>query len=174
MMDVSGSMGSEQKNIVRTIAFWIDTWLTKQYKGLEKRFIIHDTTAKEVDKETFFTTKESGGTMISSALKLCNQIIKEDYCSEEWNVYPMYFSDGDNWSSQDTQLCIDLLRDEILPIANMVAYGQVESPYGSGQFMEDLRVNFKDDNTAPNLMVANMKDKEDILEAIKIFLGKGN
>ena len=73
MMDVSGSMGDEQKEIVRTEAFWIDTWLRSQYKGIETRYIIHDATAREVDEETFFKTRESGGTLISSAYKLCRR-----------------------------------------------------------------------------------------------------
>ena len=61
MMDVSGSMGDEQKEIVRIEAFWIDTWLRRQYQGLESRYIIHDAMAKEVDRDTFFKTRESGG-----------------------------------------------------------------------------------------------------------------
>ena len=75
MMDVSGSMGDEQKEIVRIESFWIDAWLKKQYKGLETRYIIHDAVAREVDRDTFFRTRESGGTMISSAYKLAAQII---------------------------------------------------------------------------------------------------
>ncbi len=62
MMDVSGSMGDEQKEIVRIESFWIDTWLRSQYQGLESRYIIHDAVAKEVDRDTFFHTRESGGT----------------------------------------------------------------------------------------------------------------
>ena len=62
IMDVSGSMGDEQKEIVRIESFWIDTWLRTQYEGLESRFIIHDATAREVDRDTFFRTRESGGT----------------------------------------------------------------------------------------------------------------
>jgi hypothetical protein len=66
MMDVSGSMGDEQKEIVRIESFWIDTWLRSQYKGIETRYIVHDATAREVDEHTFFHTRESGGTMISA------------------------------------------------------------------------------------------------------------
>jgi uncharacterized sporulation protein YeaH/YhbH (DUF444 family) len=66
-MDVSGSMTDEQKEIVRTEAFWIDTWLSSQYDGIETRYIIHDAVAKEVDEQTFYHTRESGGTRISSA-----------------------------------------------------------------------------------------------------------
>ena len=99
MMDVSGSMGSEQKEIVRTEAFWIDTWLKHNYHGIETRYIIHDAVAREVDYDTFFRTRESGGTIISSAYKLCLQLINEKYDPMESNIYPFHFSDGDNCSS---------------------------------------------------------------------------
>jgi uncharacterized sporulation protein YeaH/YhbH (DUF444 family) len=73
MMDVSGSMGDEQKEIVRTTSFWIDTWIRAHYKGVQTRYIIHDAVAQEVDRETFFHTRESGGTVISSAYELCGR-----------------------------------------------------------------------------------------------------
>jgi sporulation protein YhbH len=170
MMDVSGSMGDEQKEIVRIESFWIDTWLSKQYKGLESRYIIHDATAKEVDRETFFHTRESGGTMISSAYKLCSKMIDDHFPAEEWNIYPFHFSDGDNWSMDDTLLCIDLLKNRLLPRVNMFAYGQVESPYGSGQFIKDLREHLgKDDR----VVTSEIRDKDAIMNSIKDFLGKG-
>lgn len=75
MMDVSGSMGDEQKQIVRIESFWLDTWLRSQYEGIESLYIIHDAMAKEVDRETLFRTRESGGRMISSAFKLCARMI---------------------------------------------------------------------------------------------------
>ncbi|MFQ5770928.1 MAG: DUF444 family protein, partial [bacterium] len=86
MMDVSGSMGDEQKEIVRIEAFWIDTWLRYQYKNIETRYIIHDAVAREVDQDTFYHTRESGGTIISSAYKLTNKIIDEYYAPNEWNI----------------------------------------------------------------------------------------
>ena len=79
MMDVSGSMTDEQKEIVRTEAFWIDTWLSSQYEGIETRYIIHDAAAKEVDEHTFYHTRESGGTRISSAYKACADLIEEKF-----------------------------------------------------------------------------------------------
>jgi hypothetical protein len=75
MMDVSGSMGEAQKEIVRIESFWINAWLKSQYKGIETRYIIHDASAKEVDEHTFFHTRESGGTMISSVYKLVWEMI---------------------------------------------------------------------------------------------------
>jgi uncharacterized protein len=171
MMDVSGSMGDEQKEIVRIESFWIDAWLQKQYKGLDSRYIIHDAVAREVDRETFFHTRESGGTMISSAYKLCSQLIDDHYPPDEWNIYPFHFSDGDNWSMDDTLLCVDLLKTKLLPRVNMFAYGQVESPYGSGQFIKDLREHFSRDG---RVVTSEIRDKDAIIASIKEFLGKGN
>src|ERR1700689_1754526 len=170
MMDVSGSMGDEQKEIVRIESFWIDAWLQKQYKGLESRYIIHDAVAREVDRETFFHTRESGGTMISSAYKLCSQLVDDHYPPDEWNIYPFHFSDGDNWSMDDTLLCVDLLKDKVLPRGNMFADGQVESPYGSGQFIKDLREHFGKDE---RVITSEIRDKDAIVGSIKEFLGKG-
>ena len=170
MMDVSGSMGDEQKEIVRIESFWLDTWLRSQYQGLESRYIIHDAMAKEVDRETFFRTRESGGTMISSAYKLCAKLIEEEYPPSQWNIYPFHFSDGDNWSVDDTVTCIDLMKNRILPASNMFCYGQVESPYGSGQFIKDLEEHFDEDD---NVITSEIKGKDAIMDSIRTFLGKG-
>jgi sporulation protein YhbH len=170
MMDVSGSMGDEQKEIVRIESFWLDTWLRHQYDGIESRYIIHDAMAREVDRDTFFHTRESGGTMISSAYKLCAQMIEQSYPPTEWNIYPFHFSDGDNWSADDTRQCVSLLKEQVLPKVNMFCYGQVESPYGSGQFLKDLEEHFgKDERVA----LSEIKDKEGIYGSIKDFLGRG-
>ena len=170
MMDVSGSMGDEQKEIVRIESFWIDTWLRHQYKGLESRFIIHDAVAREVDRETFFSTRESGGTMISSAYKVAAEIIDQNYPTEDWNIYLFHFSDGDNWSVDDTLLCVELLKNKLLPAANVFCYGQVESPYGSGQFIKDLSEHLGDDE---RVLTSEIRDRDGIMDSIRDFLGKG-
>ncbi len=170
MMDVSGSMGDEQKEIVRIESFWIDTWLRHQYNGIESRYIIHDAAAREVDAHTFFHTRESGGTMISSAYRLAQKIIEEDYPQDQWNIYPFHFSDGDNWSKDDTERCMTILEDFLLPVSNVFCYGQVESPYGSGQFIKDLQQAFPDDE---RLIMSEIPDRTAIVRSIKDFLGKG-
>jgi hypothetical protein len=170
MLDVSGSMGDEQKEIVRLESFWIDTWLRSQYKGIETRYIIHDAIAKEVDKETFYHTRESGGTKISSAYKLCSQIISKEYSPEDWNIYPFHFSDGDNWGGGDTNICIEVLEKELLPKVNLFCYGQVESPYGSGEFKHDLDNHFPNNET---LITSYIRGRDAIYDSIKAFLGKG-
>lgn len=171
MMDVSGSMGNEQKEIVRLESFWIDAWLRSQYEGIETRFIIHDAVAREVDRETFFHTRESGGTIISSAYKLCQKIIEADYDPLEWNIYPFHFSDGDNWSANDTQECLNLLQNYYFKIANVFCYGQVESEFGSGQFLKDLKERFGAESEG--LITSQIENREAIIKSIKDFLGKG-
>ena len=170
MMDVSGSMGEEQKEIVRIEAFWIDTWLRRHYDGIESRYIIHDAIAKEVDRETFFHTRESGGTMISSAYKLGADIIEKEYPHDDWNIYLFHFSDGDNWSVDDTRLCVGILKSRILDRVNQFSYGQVESPYGSGQFIKDLDEHLKEHE---KIALSEIKDKEGIYDSIKDFLSQG-
>jgi uncharacterized sporulation protein YeaH/YhbH (DUF444 family) len=173
MMDVSGSMGDEQKEIVRIESFWINTWLKSQYKGIETRYVVHDATAREVDEHTFFHTRESGGTMISSAYRLAAQILEADYPTADWNIYPFHFSDGDNWSVDDTRSCIQVLRDVLVPASNQFSYGQVESPYGSGQFIKDLRENFSIGEDDCSLVCSEIKNKDAIVTSIKEFLGSG-
>ncbi|NIS37756.1 DUF444 family protein [Candidatus Saccharibacteria bacterium] len=170
VMDVSGSMWDEQKQIVRLETFWIDTWLQYQYKGLITRYVIHDAQAQEVDRDTFFSVRENGGTVISSAYELCSKIIDEDYSPEEWNIYAFHFSDGDNWSREDNKACAEFLDDKILPRVNMFGYGQVESTYGSGEFIDFLDENLSD---YENLILSYIPDKDSIYDSIKDFLGKG-
>ncbi|TNE85123.1 MAG: DUF444 family protein [Deltaproteobacteria bacterium] len=170
MMDVSGSMGNEQKEIVRNQAFWIDTWLSHHYKDVETRFIIHDASAREVDRHTFFHTRESGGTLISSAYKLCVEILTKDYDPAEWNIYPFHFSDGDNWSGSDTRACIELLKNTLIPMSNQFSYAQVDSQYGSGQFIKDLLEAFGDEEA---VTLSRVPNRDAIMDSIKDLLGKG-
>ncbi len=170
MMDVSGSMTDEQKAIVRTEAFWIDTWLKSQYVGLERRYIIHDAAAKEVDETTFYRTRESGGTRISSAYAVCSNLIDKCFPPEEWNLYLFHFSDGDNWG-EDNRKAMQALRESLLPRCNQFCYGQVESPYGSGEFIRALESAFGDQEE--KLVLSEIADRDAIYDSIKQFLGKG-
>lgn len=170
LMDVSGSMTDDQKEIVRTEAFWIDTWLRSQYDGVERRYIIHDAAAKEVDEHTFYHTRESGGTRISSAYKVCSDLIDKSFSPTDWNIYCFQFSDGDNWG-EDNRLAIQLLREHLLPRVNLYCYGQVESTYGSGEFYKALANAFGKEQE--NLVLSEIVNKDGIYASIKKFLGKG-
>ncbi len=170
IMDVSGSMTDEQKSIVRTEAFWIDTWLKHQYSGVERRYIIHDAAAKEVDEHTFYHTRESGGTRISAAYRVACDLIRSTFPPSDWNIYIFQFSDGDNWG-EDNEQSFTLLHDELLPVCNLFCYGQVESPYGSGEYIRSLRTRFQD--AFANLILSEIADKDAIYDSIKSFLGTG-
>lgn len=170
MMDVSGSMGYEQKEIVRIESFWIDTWLRSQYRNIESRYIVHDATAREVDQHTFFHLRESGGTKISSAYELCSRLIDDQFPPDDWNIYPFHFSDGDNWGGDDTRRCIEIVEQGLLPRVNVFCYGQVKSAYGSGQFVKDLRSAFGGND---DVILSEVASRDEIYESIKSFLGKG-
>ena len=169
MMDVSGSMTDEQKEIVRIESFWIDTWIKRHYTGVETVYIIHDAVAAEVDEHTFYHTRESGGTKISSAYELCNKIVDARYPTSDWNVYAFHFSDGDNWGD-DVPKCMELLGKQLLPKLNLFGYGQVESPYGSGEFFEHVN-ELTDEHE--NVVVSRIPDRDAILASIKEFLKTG-
>jgi hypothetical protein len=168
MMDVSGSMGDEQKEMVRLTSFWIDAWLISQYKGVERRFIIHDAEAREVDAETFFHTRESGGTRISSAYEVCLRMIQDRFPPEDYNIYPFHFTDGDNFND-DNEKALKCLQD-LLPLANIFCYGQVGGAYGSGDFLKRIT---ETAGSEGKLLTAEIKNKDGIYDALKAFLGTG-
>ena len=169
IMDVSGSMTDDQKDIVRTEAFWIDTWLQSQYDGLQRRYIVHDAQAHEVDEDTFYRIREAGGTRISSAYRKAWSVIQRDFPIAEWNLYLFQFSDGDNWG-EDNRECLSVLTEHLLPAANLFCYGQVDSPYGSGDFIREL-VRLQPDHD--NLVTSEIESKDGIHASIKTFLGSG-
>ncbi|MBN2447404.1 MAG: DUF444 family protein [Phycisphaerae bacterium] len=170
MMDVSGSMGHEQKELVRLEAFWIDAWLRRNYEGIDSRYIVHDVNATEVDRETFFRIREDGGTKISSAFKCAKDLLDSKYAAEEWNIYLFHFSDGDNSSEADSRECCAMLKEHLLPLSNQFGYCQVASAYGSGAFINVLREQLAD---AENMVTTRVNTKDDILDSIKAFFAKG-
>ncbi len=176
MMDVSGSMGDEQKELVRLEAFWIDTWLRRNYEGIESRYIVHDVRAAEVDKKTFFTLREDGGTRISSAFTLCRDLLREHYDPSDWNIYLFHFSDGDNSSESDNKACVALLEEHLLPGSNMFGYCQVASAYGSGSFINVLSEAFPDgaaDEDGPRLITSRVNGRDDIHDSLRTFFKQG-
>jgi len=170
MMDVSGSMGDEQKELVRLEAFWIDTWLRRNYEGIESRYVVHDVRAVEVDKETFFHLREDGGTKISSAYKCARELLDAHYSADEWNIYLFHFSDGDNSSESDNRECCRILDENLLPRINMFGYCQVASAYGSGNFINVLQERL---GRHEGVITSRVNTKDDIYESIKAFFLAG-
>ena len=171
MMDVSGSMGEEQKELVRLESFWIDTWLRRNYEGIETRYIVHDVQAKEVDKHTFYHLREDGGTKISSAYSAARSLIDTHYSPNDWNIYLFHFSDGDNSSEADSRECVKIVREHLLPASNLFGYCQVASAYGSGNFINVLHDHLKGEE---KVLTSRVNTKDDIYDSLKTFFGKGH
>ncbi len=124
LMDVSGSMDEGRKELSKRFFILLYLFLTRHYEKIELVFIRHHTQAQEVDEENFFHARETGGTVVSSALVLMEEIIKARYNPSEWNIYGAQASDGDNWH-HDSGRCREILSDKILPLVRYFAYVQV-------------------------------------------------
>ena len=98
--------------------------------------------------------------------------IAREYPVSDWNIYAFHFSDGDNWSTNDNEKCQNILNEQLLPAVNLFGYGQVKSPYGSGQFIKDLHKAFGEEGN-DKVITSEIKDREAIVDSIKTFLGKG-
>ena len=124
LMDVSGSMDEARKDLSKRFFILLYLFLTRHYEKIDIVFIRHHTQAQEVDEENFFRARETGGTVVSSALVLMDEIIKERYSPTDWNIYAAQASDGDNWH-HDSGRCRELLAHGILPLVRYFAYVQV-------------------------------------------------
>ena len=124
LMDVSGSMDEARKELSKRFFILLYMFLTRHYEKIDLVFIRHHTQAAEVDEENFFHARETGGTVVSSALVLMEEIIKARYSPSEWNIYGAQASDGDNWH-HDSGRCRELLSDKLLPLVRYFAYVQV-------------------------------------------------
>ena len=143
VMDVSGSMDQATKDLAKRFYLLLYLFLKRHYQRTELVFIRHHTVAKAVEEDEFFHSRETGGTVVSSALKLMGEIIRDRYPPNEWNIYGAQASDGDNWRD-DSPLCSELMREVILPLTQFYAY--VEICRGSHQELwhcyEDLAAQF--------------------------------
>jgi uncharacterized sporulation protein YeaH/YhbH (DUF444 family) len=124
LLDVSGSMDEERKNIAKRFFMLLYLFLTRNYERTEVVFIRHHTIAMEVDEDDFFTSRETGGTVVSSALELMRTVVAARYPSSSWNIYGAQASDGDNWND-DSPRCRALLQDALLPLVQYFAYIEI-------------------------------------------------
>ena len=124
LMDVSGSMDEQRKDLAKRFFVLLYLFLTRHYDQIDLVFIRHHTQAQEVTEDEFFHARESGGTVVSSALELMDRIVRERYNPHEWNIYGAQASDGDNWMN-DSPKCAELLSTRLLPACRYYAYIQV-------------------------------------------------
>lgn len=130
-MDVSASMGEEEKNIAKVFFWVLHRFLKENYEEVDVIFITHTTTAEETDEQEFFYGDRTGGTLVSSCLEKELEIIKERYPVGEWNIYSAQASDGDNYSHDNYR--VEELMEEILPLQQASYFIEVEHPYWRGE-----------------------------------------
>ena len=139
LMDISGSMDEEKKNIAKRFFTLLYLFLTRTYEHIDVVFIRHHTVAEEVDEENFFHSRETGGTVVSSALKLMRKVIEQRYANGLWNIYGAQASDGDNWL-EDSVLCYDLLNEQILGLTQFYAYIEIAEDNPQNLWEEYVKV----------------------------------
>ncbi len=139
LMDVSGSMDEERKDIAKRFFILLYLFLMRTYKRIEVVFIRHHVTAKEVDEEEFFYARETGGTVVSSALKLMAEVMEDRYPTADWNIYAAQASDGENWGD-DSSVCRQILLDKILPKVQYYAYVEITPDRHQGLWEEYEKV----------------------------------
>lgn len=157
LMDVSGSMDQATKDMAKRFYILLYLFLTRTYKNVEVIYIRHHTQAKEVDEQEFFYSQETGGTIVSSALKLMQQIIADRFPSDEWNIYAAQASDGDNWAD-DSPTCSDILHNQLLPLVRYFAYIEITERQHQSLWREYVQLT----EVHPHFAIKHIKTVDDI------------
>ena len=124
LMDVSGSMSEQMKELAKRFFMLLHLFLHRKYEHVEVVFIRHTSRASEVDEETFFYSRETGGTIVSTALEEMKKVLQDRYPTDQWNIYAAQASDGDNYSN-DGAKCTGLLAEDLLPKCQYYAYIEI-------------------------------------------------
>ncbi|WP_428773667.1 YeaH/YhbH family protein [Vibrio sp.] len=167
LMDVSGSMDQATKDIAKRFYVLLYLFLNRTYENVEVVFIRHHTQAKEVDEHEFFYSQETGGTIVSSALKLMDEIVKERYPLDQWNIYAAQASDGDNWAD-DSPRCKELLVNSLLPTCQYYAYIEITRRSHQTLWHEYEKLQHSFDNFA----MKNIRSVEDIFPVFRELFHK--
>lgn len=166
IMDVSGSMDSSKKYLARSLFYVLSRFISRKYNNIAFEFISHTTIAKVVNEFEFFHKAESGGTYISSGINTALKLIEEKYPPTTWNIYPIYASDGDNWS-EDNERAINSVK-KLCEISNMFGYAELlPSTYSTTMYYR-----FNREVACKNFTSVIVKEKKDLWDALKIMLSK--
>lgn len=167
LMDVSGSMDQETKDIAKRFYILLYLFLTRSYRDVDVVYIRHHTQAKEVDEEEFFYSRETGGTIVSSALELTRDIVTQRYPPTDWNIYAAQASDGDNWND-DSPVCEQILTKQLLPQLRYYAYVEITRRDHQGLWDHYTRLLESHDNFA----MQHIREYEDIYPVFREFFRK--
>jgi len=167
LMDVSGSMDQATKDMAKRFYILLYLFLSRTYKNVEVVYIRHHTQAKEVDEHEFFYSQETGGTIVSSALKLMDEVVKERYDPAQWNIYAAQASDGDNWAD-DSPLCHEILAKKLLPVVRYYSYIEITRRAHQTLWREYEHLQAMFDNFA----MQHIRDQDDIYPVFRELFHK--
>lgn len=181
--DGSASMDQYKCDIVSDMSWWIDVWIRKFYKRVERVYVWHDTAAKEVDEKKFYKYRYGGGTTCSSALKLISKMFENRFNPSKWNIYLFYFTDGENWDGDNDQFVKILQQDFNSKIVNMIGVTQILAWNYDGSLKQSIdNAQFSNLRTtqisypahhSPNIMHISEEDRNSqIRSSIIDLLGK--
>ena len=172
LMDVSGSMSEQMKDLAKRFFLLLHVFLERRYKRVEIVFIRHTEVAEEVDEQTFFTDPRSGGTVVSTALAEMMRIQKARFPADSWNIYAAQASDGDS-SSGDTQKAVGMLEEDILPFVQHFAYIEVAASAALIRGPTDLWRGYEPlAQRAPKLAMRRVGDKGEIFPVFRDLFGR--
>ena len=166
-MDVSGSMDQATKDMAKRFYILLYLFLTRTYENVEVVYIRHHTQAKEVDEQEFFYSQETGGTIVSSALKLMDEIVQERYLTGDWNIYAAQASDGDNWADDSPQ-CSELLTKRLLPVTRYFAYIEITERQHQSLWREYQKVA----ESTENFVCTHIQNVNDIYPVFRELFNK--
>lgn len=169
LMDVSGSMDQSTKDMAKRFYILLYLFLSRTYKNVEVVYIRHHTQAKEVDEHEFFYSQETGDTIVSSALKLMDEVVKERYNPAQWNIYAAQASDGDNWAD-DSPLCHEILAKKILPVVRYYSYIEITRRAHQTLWREYEHLQ----STFDNFAMQHIRDQDDIYPVFRELFHKQN
>ena len=167
-MDVSGSMDVDRKRMARLFFYWCVQFLRSRYEQTEILFVAHTTEAREVNEEEFFNRVESGGTKVSSVFEAVRSIQRDRFPADDWNVYVLHVSDGDNFTA-DNQRALELIR-ELTEVCSLVGYLEVDSGAGGAHKLSRFYEAEADD--LDGFMFARASDDRELWPALKTFFAR--
>jgi len=172
LMDVSGSMTEQMKDLSKRFFLLLHVFLERRYKRVELVFIRHTETAEEVDEQTFFTDPRTGGTVVSTALAEFARIQRARYPQDSWNIYAAQASDGDN-SGSDTIKAVTMLENDILPMVQHFAYIEVAHSAAQIRGETDLWRGYDPlSRREPRLAMRRVSDPRDIFPVFRDLFGR--
>jgi uncharacterized sporulation protein YeaH/YhbH (DUF444 family) len=167
LMDVSGSMTQERKDLAKRFFILLYLFLQRNYERIEVVFIRHHTVAMEVDEQEFFHSRETGGTVVSSALTLMNDVLRARYPVHAWNIYAAQASDGDNWPD-DSPGCREIIANQLLPLLQYFAYVEITPSSHQRLWQEYERIS----ETSPNFAMRQIDSAADIYPVFRELFAK--